>query len=186
MFRLIVMVVLCMSSIATWASKDKGVYVGGGVSLINVGVEDPFSNQVNFKAGEIMLGYKHSRFVGIEFRYGRALQDETLAVEEQLSGLRDTVVASIDNFSSLYYRAEIANEIAKLYVIVGQSEVATALDFDESTLDFIESVDTGLSYGIGFGLWLDERMNLNFEAKTLVNTDQDSFISSSITADYRF
>lgn len=171
---------------ATSASKDRGLYVGGGVSMVSVGVKDPFSNEVNFKTGEVLLGYKYNAYLGAEARIGRSLQDEVLAVNDLETGLRDSVDSRIDQYTSIYYRAELANEIAKIYLLLGQSEVSTTLEFDESGLDDIETTESGFSYGIGFGLWLDEKMNLNFEYKSLVDTEDDAFTGGSITADYRF
>ncbi len=168
------------------ASKDKGVYLGGGVALVNVGVVDPFDNEVTFKTGEVILGYKHHPYLGVEVRYGESVQEETIAVRNAVSGLDESVSASIESYVSIYYRAELANEIAKIYFLLGQSAIVTELEFDDSNEPIVETSDTGLSYGIGFGLWLDERMNLNFEIKNLVDTDADSFVSAGLTADYRF
>jgi len=182
----LLLLAMCLANTAAQASKDQGVYVGGGVSLINVGVRDPFSNEVNFKAGELMIGYKYNAYLGAEIRTGKNLQKETLAVNSQDTGLRDSVESSIDLYTSVYYRAELANEIAKVYLLLGQSRVTTTLEFDESGRDTIEATDSGFSYGIGFGLWIDERMNLNVEYKNLVDTETDSFTGASITADYRF
>lgn len=182
---LCLMSVLLVFSTGALASKDKGVYVGGGIHLVDVGVSDPFENNVNFISGDVSIGYKYNAYVGLEVRYGKSLRDEILAVTDAVSGLPDTVNASIDSYYSTYYRAELANEIAKLYLLIGQSDMTTVLNF-ESDGRRIELNESGLSYGVGFGMWLDERMNLNFEFKTLVETDIQSFTAGSITADYRF
>ncbi len=167
------------------ASKDKGVYIGGGIHLVDVGISDPFENNVNFICGDISLGYKYNNYLGVEVRYGRSLRDEILAVEDEATGLPESVDAKLDSYFSAYYRAELANEIAKVYLLIGQTDMTTLLKYevDNSRIELSES---GLSYGLGFGLWLDERMNLNFEFKTLVETDIQSFTAGSITADYRF
>lgn len=173
-------------STGAFASKDKGAYLGGSLSLVNVGVVDPFDNEVTFKAGEVILGYKHHKYLGIEVRYGQSLQDEVIAVEDPDTGLDESVAATIDSYISYYYRVEWANEIAKVYVLLGQSQVETSLEFDETGVPIVEASDSGFSYGVGFGLWLDERMNLNFEFKNLVDTANDSFTAGTISADYRF
>lgn len=186
MFRCLLalpLVVMLMPS--AQASKDRGVFIGAGFNLISVGVVDPFNNTVNFISGDVALGYKYNSYLGAEVRYGKSLQDEVLAEIDLDTGLRDTVNAKISQYYSFYYRAELANEIAKIYLLLGQSTVTTALEF-ESDSSYMEISDSGLSYGLGFGLWLDERMNLNFEFKTLVETDTDAFTSGSISADYRF
>ncbi len=184
--RVLVFMLFSFMALCVHASKDKGVYVGGGVALVNVGVVDPFSNEVTFKTGEVLIGYKHNPYLGIELRYGVSAQEESIAVDDPDTGLEESVSASIESFTSVYYRAELANEIAKIYFLLGQSSVSTELEFDEGDRAIITTSDSGLSYGIGFGMWLDERMNLNFEIKNLVDTDVDSFVSASLSADYRF
>lgn len=184
--------VLCFVSVLMFAfvsgahaSKDQGVYVGGGLHLVDVGISDPFENSVNFICGDISLGYKYNNYVGVEVRYGRSLRDEVLAVEDEATGLPEPVNSKLNSYFSAYYRAELANEIAKVYVLIGQTDMTTVIDYEDRDLH-IELSESGLSYGLGFGLWLDERMNLNFEFKTLVETDIQSFTAGSITADYRF
>ncbi len=168
------------------ASKDKGVYLGAGVNLVNVGVVDPFNNEVNFKAGEFIVGYKYNNYLGLELRGGKSFQKESIRVEDPDTGLRGSVTSDIDSYSSIYYRAELSNEIAKLYLLLGQSKVDTTVEFESAGAEPIELSESGLSYGVGFGLWLDERMNLNFEYRLIVSTDSDSFIAGGINADYRF
>lgn len=152
---------------------------------MNVGAQDRYRNDVQFKVGEVFLGYKRNRFVGIEVRTGYSLNDEVIAFEsDENQGIDATSKASFSNYISVYYRAEFANEIAKLYLLLGQTQLTTVSEFADSP--DITQTDTGFSYGFGFGLWLDERMNLNFEIKNLVTTDTDSFFSGGINADYRF
>lgn len=180
MQKIIALVFVIFFSGNAFASKDKGVYLGGGFNLVSVGIKDPFANTVNFKAGEILLGYKYNPYLGMEVRAGQSLQDETLDLLQA-----GTASARIESYMSVYYRAELANEIAKIYMLLGQSNIETSVKFTNGN-DERRTKDSGLSYGIGFGLWLDERMNLNFEVKTLVKTDSDSFTSGGISADYRF
>lgn len=169
----------------TYASKDKGVYFGGGITIVNVGIEDPFSKDVNFKAGELILGYKYNSYLGIEVRGGGSLSDENIALTDTTRS-RDSAQSDIENYASVYYRAELSNEIAKLYLLLGQSRISTRVKFEDGMTSDFEASESGWSYGGGFGLWLDERMNLNFEFKTLVDTGSDSFTSVGINADYRF
>lgn len=184
--RKILLLTLVLFSATAFASKDKGIYLGGGFNLVSVGIKDPFSNTVDFKSGEILLGYKYNPWLGLEVRGGQSLQDETLELGRQDTSLTRTAKAKIESYSSVYYRAELANEIAKLYLLLGQSNIETSLKFPLLPTENRNIKDSGISYGIGFGLWLDERMNLNFEIKTLVKTDSDSFTSGGISADYRF
>ena len=176
---------LILYSGIAFASKDRGVYVGAGFNLVNIGAEDRFSNDVQFKVGEILLGYKHNRFVGLEARTGMSLNDEVIAINQNgNSGADTTLKASFSTYTSIYYRAEFANEIAKLYLLLGQTQLSTVNEFTDT--NDVTLTDSGFSYGIGLGLWLNERINLNFEIKNLVTTDTDSFFSSGINVDYRF
>ncbi|MFL0809506.1 MAG: porin family protein [Agarilytica sp.] len=168
----------------SWADKDKGVYVGAGINFVNVGVLDPFANEVNFKTGDLFVGYKYNPYLGVELRYGASLQDETISVEDE-NGFDSSVTATISEYTSVYYRPELSNEIAKLYLLLGQTSLKTSLEID-SDVSTIETAESGLSYGFGFGLWLDEKMNLNFEYKVLVTTSADSFTGTTLNADYRF
>lgn len=182
--RTLIFLVFILAAITAQASKDKGMYIGGSFSLIDVGAKGPFENDVTFKAGEILIGYKYNKYLGLEVRGGRSLQGEVISIED--SGQEFSVEASIDRYISYYYRAELANDIAKVYILLGQTGINTSLDFEDDGIPDVQSSESGLSYGIGFGLWLDERMNLNFEFKTLLDTDSDAFTSGSVSADFRF
>ncbi len=182
--RTLIFTVVMLMAISVQASKDKGMYIGGSFALIDVGAKGLFENDVTFKAGEILIGYKHNQYLGMEIRGGRSLQGEVISIED--SGQELSVEASIDRYISYYYRAELANDIAKVYLLLGQSTIQTSLDFEDDLRADNESSESGMSYGIGFGLWLDERMNLNFEFKTLLDTDSDAFTSGTVSADFRF
>lgn len=184
--RTLIFLVFMLAAITAQASKDKGMYIGGSFSLIDVGAKGPFANDVTFKAGEILIGYKYNQYLGLEIRGGRSLQGEVISVAGNTPGQEFSVEASIDRYISYYYRAELANDIAKVYILLGQTGIKTFLDFEDDGLSDVEGSESGLSYGIGFGLWLDERMNLNFEFKTLLDTDSDAFTSGSVSADFRF
>ncbi len=176
---------IALVSSSVIADKDKGFYTGAGVNLVSVGAEDIYRNGVIFKTGELMFGYKHSRFLIAEARIGTSLNDEIIAYDNSAAlGIPEFSETGIDHFYSVYYRAELANEIAKIYLLVGQTQMQTTSVFEE--VAELTLSDSGTSYGLGFGLWLDERMNLNFEYRVLVDTKVDQFAAASINADYRF
>lgn len=178
-------VLLSLFPMLVQASKERGVYFGGGIELVNVGAEDFFSNSVDFKVGELLLGYKYNGYLGLEVRGGASFSEETVAFsEDEDSGRPVSAEASIKEFYSIYYRLEFENEIAKLYFLLGQSDITTETELVDGRK--IEISDSGLSYGVGLGLWVSERMNLNFEIKSLINTSNDSFTSAGFNADFRF
>ncbi|PCK10076.1 MAG: hypothetical protein COA42_00320 [Alteromonadaceae bacterium] len=179
------LVALSFLTFSALATEDKGFYFGAGLEIVNVGAEDFFSNDVNFPVGQISVGYKHHSFLGLELRAGGGLSEEVVAFDQNTdSGRPVSADASITSFYSIYYRAELANEIAKLYLLVGQTSVETETNFD-GDLIFSRS-ESGLSYGLGFGLWINEDVNLNFEYKVFVDYGDGVFNSVGLNADYRF
>ncbi|VUD56670.1 hypothetical protein TDB9533_02326 [Thalassocella blandensis] len=183
--KLLCSLFLITASSACFADKDKGVYAGAGIDLVNVGAKDFYGNGVTFKTIHVNLGYKYHPFLGIEVRGGASIGDETIAYEDlETPSDSDVAEAGIDMFYSVYYRAEWANEIAKLYLLLGQSALETTYKLEDN--NNIESSESGFSYGLGFGLWLDEKMNLNIEYKVLADLEVDTFKAFTIAADYRF
>lgn len=183
--KALVFAILPFLTCSALATEDKGFYIGAGLEIVNVGAEDFFSNDVNFPVGQINFGYKHHRFLGLEVRAGGSLTEEVVAFDENTdSGRPVSADSSITSFYSVYYRAELANEIAKLYLLVGQTAVETETSFDGSLIS--NRSESGPSYGLGFGLWINEDVNLNFEYKVFVDYGDGIFSSVGLNADYRF
>ena len=94
------------------------------------------------------------------------------------------------NYFSLYYRAELVNEEARLYALLGYSSVDASRQSvnlaegveDTQKLDFSED---GFSYGIGIGWFVDINVTMNVEYRILIDTDEQDFDVVTFGFDYR-
>lgn len=145
-------------------------YAGGGINSIRSSTRNVSGNDGEFSSLELLGGYKYNGFLGAEARVGFGVEDE-----EFIAGV-DT---SIDYHASLYWRAETANEIAKIYSLVGYSTVSVDAGGTSES-------ESGLSIGAGVGFVFAETWNLNFEYRSLINADALDLRSVSANVDYRF
>lgn len=145
-------------------------YVGGGLSIIDTNLTAPNGNDLNYSSVEVLGGYKHSGFLGAELRIGSGLTKETAGVDQE---------ASISHYISAYWRTETANEVAKIYGLLGYTSLGMDVGEESET-------QSGLSYGGGIGFVFERDWNLNFEYKWLLDTDDREFTALSANVDYRF
>lgn len=147
-----------------------GFYAGAGASKINFNVSgdgNAQSQQVpgepEWTALELIGGYKHSPFVGVETRIGTSSSSPDLL------------------YGSIYYRTESANDTAKTYLLFG----FTSAQIETATKDLSVS---GFSYGAGVGFPLGSSFNLNLEYRILVDdSDLDLNMGAfGLNLDYRF
>jgi len=148
-------------------------YVGGGVNFVDANTSDSAGNDIGFTTIEAVGGYKHNAYLGAELRLGVGTTDETIT-----SGT-STVDTSIDYYASAYWRPESANEVAKLYGLLGFSTISISNGSDSDS-------ESGFSYGAGVGFLLDENWNLNFEYRFLLDDKSNEFSALSANLDYRF
>ncbi len=153
------------------------LYVGGGFNFIDAGGTDTDGNDANFTSFELQGGYKYNGFLAAEARVGFGLTDEDIAT------VAGDVETTIEYHASLYWRPETANEIAKIYGLLGFSTIS--VNADDGISDESES-ESGLSYGGGVGFVMQEDWNLNFEYRLILDKDDDEFRSFGATLDYRF
>lgn len=174
MKRLILLSLLA-SSAAAVADNDQGYYLGLGAHYIDSGVISDTADSIGFSAVELMGGYKHSSLIGGELRLGTSVSEaETLGTE-----------FTIPQFVSLYYRAELANDVAKSFLLLGFTDLEVErTDIETGFTD--KASDSGLSYGAGIGFVVNSKVNLNFEYIRLISNDDNEFDSLGITLDYRF
>ena len=182
----LIFLALLFSSVGSHASRDRGFFLGGGFSLVDVGVVDFYDNSVEFKSGELVGGYKYNAYLGFDVRYGLSMTDEIVSIgTDPNTGREVGVDASLDSFISYYYRPEIANDIARLYLLIGQSSVTVSRENQELGISG-EASESGFSYGVGFSLWLNKRFDVTLEYRQLLKTEFDSFASSGVGLLYRF
>ena len=176
-------------SVASGALADnrQGFYAGGGVGFIDSGVGTPDGGAVGFNALEFFGGYKLSPYVGGEVRLGFGLSDDKTTVS--INGVaQQEEVYEIPYTASLYYRVESANQVAKLYGLLGFSIVGIDATVTTITGDRFGQDDnpTGLSYGGGIGFVVNPRANINIEYRTLLSDENYNFEIVSLTYDFRF
>lgn len=152
---------------------------------------------------ELYGGYKFNSYIGGELRVGTGLAESSETTNNytivQIAGagtpetsddVFETQLASsstrdfsVSHFVSTYYRVESANQVAKLYGLLGFSSVTLSADNGASS---DSETYNGLSYGAGLGFVLSPRGNLNFEYKRLVDDGDFGFDVLSVNYDFRF
>lgn len=150
----------------TYAASSEGFYAGGGAA--SIALKDT-GEDLKWAAVEAVGGYKLNPFVGGEARLGFASDTPDLF------------------YSSLYYRTESVNDIAKTYLLLGY----TVGKFDGE--DFSISID-GVSYGAGVGFAVTSSLYFNLEYRILMDgtgsEDGEDFDvklkALSFNVDYRF
>lgn len=154
------------------ADNLRGWYAGGGLSQFDAGATAG-GNTILFNTLEGLGGYKYNWYLGGEIRLGTGLTNyETTATE-----------FSVTHYESIYYRMESANQVAKLYGLVGFSNVAISADPEIAGRSSNES---GVSYGVGVGFVTGTKTNLNFEYKVLLDKDATNIETLTVNLDYRF
>ena len=164
-------------SSASFADNRQGFYVGGNWSFIDSNSVDAADNDVDFRSLEVVGGYKYRSWAGVEARFGTSLKDEAFATD--LAG--GEVDIGIDHYESLYYRLESANQVAKFYVLLGFSNIQTSSGGSDDSAS-----ESGVSYGAGIGFVMNEKANLNFEYREIIDEDTAAFTAISVGFDYRF
>lgn len=185
MKRFFLMCAFAFSSTTVYAGPDRGFYTGASAMLVDIGLKDTYEKDVEFKVAELMLGYKFHDLLGIEGRVGKTLNGENVAFGNQDgSGREEVVYAEIDYFSSVYYRAEIKNDIAKVYTLLGTAYMSVSSEFEDE--EEVENTSSGFSYGMGAGLLVGDSFYFNIEAKSLIHTDKDNFVGYSANITLHF
>ena len=180
-------VVFCalVASQTVMASRERGFFMGAGFGLLDAGVSDSFDNNALFKTTELSFGAKYNWFLGFDVRAGLSPTDETISLGvSRETGLEVSGEATIDSYLSYYYRAEWAGEVAKLYMLLGSTEIDVSVENEAGVTT--EASTSGNSYGLGVGVWINRRMDFTVEYKQLLDTEADSFTIVSANIEYRF
>ncbi len=153
--------------------------------MANIGLKDTYEKDVQFKVVELMLGYKFHDLLGVEGRIGRTLNGENVVFDDPNDSSRENVVyAQINHFESIYYRAELKNDIAKIYTLLGTAYMEVNSEFEDDTEE--KNTSSGFSYGVGAGLLVGDSFYFNIEMKSLIHTDQDNFVGYSANITLHF
>ena len=170
------------ASVGAVADNQHGFYAGAGFSYLDSGVASGDGGSVGFTTVDFIGGYKHSDLIGAEIRVGTgASGDNTTPDPDDVSAT--TVDISVGHYESLYYRIESINQVAKLYALLGYTNIE--IEGDDGTTTESNS-DSGMSWGAGIAFILNPKSSMNFEYKTLIDTDDSEFTSFSMNFDYRF
>lgn len=179
--RILPILAISLLALPVAADNLRGYYAGANLGFVDANTLDASGNATQFSALEFHGGYKYNSWLGGEARVGFGMSGESYSNN---NGSQITEIdLSLDHYESIYYRAESANTVAKLYGLVGFSNVQATMEEDgEST----SSSDSGLSYGFGVGFVMNEKSNLNFEYRQLLNSGDNEFSIVSLGFDYRF
>ncbi len=149
-------------------------YVGGGLTYIDANTVASDGESGELTSAELIGGYKYNGYLGAEIRLGTGMRSESFE-----SG----VDSSIEYYASTYWRPETANEVAKIYGLIGFTTISVkAAGGGTST----STTTSGISYGGGVGFTFDERWNLNLEYRSIVDSSDAELNAFAINVDYRF
>lgn len=178
---LISIAVLMALTTAAQADNRYGFYAGIGANRIETDIRSTTGGSAALNAVELFGGYKHSSYIGGELRLGAGVSDTSFS--GVVNGSTAAIDLSVPLYQSLYYRVESANQVAKSYLLLGYSSVEL-----ESELGSQSSSDTegGLSYGGGISFVINERGNLNFEYRVLVDNSDRELTTMGVSYDFRF
>jgi|GEM_PF-5757448 len=158
--RYLLVLALAFTANATYADNMRGFFLGGGLARLDV--ESPVLD-VDTELAEVLVGYKHNAWMGLELRYGEGLKSEK-------DGFK------FDHYYAAYYRLEAVNDTGRFYLLAGYAET----DFH------IQGSEDDFSWGAGIGFMLTPKLNLNFEYKSLLDVEDLRFRTLSAHLDYRF
>lgn len=161
--------------------NNDGFYAGAGISRYRY-AEPGAGADFHLATLELNGGFWFHPLLSAEMRVGTGLGDQESAANDVLWQV------NLDSFASVYWRPEWVNESAKLYGLLGYTQVdigaeGTTAAGAPRTQDLSED---GFSFGAGIGFFYDQNLTVNLEWKQLV--DADSFEMSGFSAglDYRF
>jgi opacity protein-like surface antigen len=99
------------------------------------------------------------------------------------------VEAELGKYKSIYYRPEMVNDEAKLYGLLGYTQLDVTVANKDTAGKELSSATTsysGFSYGVGIGFVFADRFNINFEYKNICRDLYDKANAATISLDYRF
>jgi opacity protein-like surface antigen len=170
-------------------ADGQGFYLGGNYAFINLGEDSQRVSTSDMGNLELTGGYKYRDWAGLELRLGtgvRAKRDE-LGIGAPAGSTHAR--HETDQYQSIYYRAELVNNEARLYFLVGYTSLKMTsryYDGEQAVLDRVSRSASGPSYGIGVGFRTENDMNINVEYRLLADTDDEQFGALSLGFDYRF
>lgn len=181
---------LALASFPALADNNHGFYAGAGFASIK-DYQDGVDDLSRIKAAEIFGGYKYNDALGVELRIGSGQSTGTSKFFFDAQGNLQTggsLEREIGSYQSIYYKPELVNDEAKLYVLLGYSHVSSTGTTTSSTgtVTKLDSSGSGFSYGLGVGFVVNEHFNINLEYRNISEDISNKPNIASINVDYRF
>lgn len=181
---------LSLLALPALADNNRGFYLGAGVASID-DTQDGVDNVSQIRAAELFGGYKYNAALGIELRLGngQTTGTSTRYFDAQGALQTGTLERDIGGYQSLYYKPELVNDEAKLYALLGYTNVNSSGKIMDSTGKLVRSSRgsaSGYSYGIGVGFVINEHFNINIEYKNICEEISGKPNLASLNVDYRF
>lgn len=181
---------LLLLSNTALANQDRGFYVGGaGAYLSSETFRSPLDNEdkVYLPALEFVGGFRYNNLVGLDIRMAAGLNER----DSNPDTVAELVEYSLDNYASMYYRAELVNEEARLYGLLGYTFLNASRETPNiaeggANFEKVELSEQGFSYGIGIGWFVDINVTMNVEYRILIDTEEYDFDVVTFGWDYRF
>jgi opacity protein-like surface antigen len=186
------------------ADNNQGFYVGGGFASYK-DYQDGVDNVERIKATEIFGGYKYNAALGVELRLGNGrttgtsqyypLEDANGKIQKEAGWVPTfaNLERQLGNYTSIYYKPELVNDEAKLYLLLGYTSADTSLKVIDSggadagkVLKSSSRSVSGYSYGLGVGFVIDEHFNINIEYRNICDEIGTKPNLASVNLDYRF
>lgn len=183
-------IALSLMTLPALADNYRGFYLGAGASSIK-DYQDGVDNVSQIRAAEFFGGYKYNNLLGIELRLGSGQTAGTSTSYFDDSGVLQSgsLEREIGSYQSLYYKPELVNDEAKLYALLGYTQVSSTgkiMDAEGALVRNADDSASGYSYGIGIGFVINEHFNINFEYKNICEDISNKPNLASVNVDYRF
>src|SRR5690554_390964 len=180
--------IFMMFSVVVLADNNQGFYAGAGASVTMF--DDELVDVDNAHAFELVGGYKYNAWLGVDLRVGKGISagesDTYFVGSNEMDG---RLKREVDNYYSVYYKPEVINDEAKLYLLIGYTSMDFSEEIDAADGTRVSSVsgsESGASYGIGVGFIINKQVNFNIEYRTLPDEGSHDPAIASANFDYRF
>lgn len=181
-------VIFMLFSVVVLADNNQGFYAGAGASVTMF--DDEVVDVDNAHAFELVGGYKYNAWLGVDLRVGKGISagesDTYFVGSNEMNG---RLKREVDNYYSVYYKPEVINDEAKLYLLIGYTSMDFSEEIDAADGTRVFSVsgsESGASYGIGVGFIINKQVNFNIEYRTLPDEGSHDPAMASANFDYRF
>jgi opacity protein-like surface antigen len=168
--------------IASYSQADPYLY--GGVQFGSYKTKfDSDLTSFSPKGVGVLVGIKRTDTLGLELRTGTGLGHN----ESELTVLDQTIEVdfNLDNYVSLYIRAEKKFKYIKTYAVFGYSATKFTVK-SEHLNDDISGWKSGTSYGFGIGYENSDNVSFNLEYLNVIDTDTYLINGTNLSIQFSF